>query len=46
MKPDYQLAATEVKGTAIMAAMDVTLPSNNQISKKIQYYGFSYLNLF
>jgi len=46
MKPDYQLAAKEVKGTAVMAAMDTTLPNNNQISRKYNITGFPTLIYF
>ena len=46
MKPDYQLAATEVKGVGTMAALDVTRPENNQISKKYNITGFPTLLYF
>ena len=46
MKPDYQKAATEAKEHAVMAAMDVTRPGNNVISKKFNVTGFPTLIYF
>lgn len=46
MKPDYQKAATEIKGSAVMAALDVTRPNNNQISRKYNITGFPTLLYF
>ena len=46
MKPDYQKGASEVKDQAIMAALDVTKPTNNAISKKFNVSGFPTLIYF
>ena len=39
LKPDYQAAATEIKGTAVMAAIDVTRSENGMIGKKYNITG-------
>ena len=46
MKPDYQQAATEIKGSGILAALDVTRPENNIISRKYNITGFPTLLYF
>ncbi len=46
LKPDYQLAASDLKGSAIVAALDVTRPDNNQISRKYNITGFPTLLYF
>ena len=46
MKPDYQAAATELKGKAVMAAMDVNKPENSPISRKYNITGFPTLLYF
>ena len=46
MKPDYQMAASEIKGTAVMAAIDVTRPDNSMIGKKYNITGFPTLLYF
>ena len=46
MKPDYQRGASEVKDDAVMAALDVTKPTNNAISKKYNVTGFPTLIYF
>ena len=46
MKPDYQAAATEMKGKAVMAAMDVNKPENTPISRKYNITGFPTLLYF
>ncbi len=46
LKPDYQLAADEVKGKAVVAAMDVTKPENSIVSKKYNITGFPTLLYF
>ena len=39
IKPDYQEAASEIKGTAVMAAIDVTRSENGMIGKKYNITG-------
>ena len=46
MKPDYQVAATEIKGQGTLAALDVTRPDNNKIGKKYNITGFPTLLYF
>ena len=46
MKPDYQVAATEMKGQGTLAALDVTRPDNNKIGKKYNITGFPTLLYF
>ena len=46
LKPDYQVAASEIKGTAVMAAIDVTRSENGMIGKKYNITGeFWYMYL-
>lgn len=40
MKPDYSLAATELKNKAILAAIDVNRPENSAIRKLYNITGF------
>ncbi|CAG0890765.1 unnamed protein product [Darwinula stevensoni] len=46
MKPDFAAAASELKGEAIMAAMDVTRPENSQASKLYNITAFPTLIYF
>jgi len=46
MKPDYQAAAKELKGSAVLAAMDVNKPENSVIAKKFNVTGFPTLLYF
>ncbi|XP_023325871.1 protein disulfide-isomerase A5 isoform X1 [Eurytemora carolleeae] len=46
MKPDYQVAAGEMKGKAVLAAMDVNKPENTPISRKFNITGFPTLLYF
>lgn len=40
MKPDYSLAATEMKNKAVLAAIDVNRPENSAIRKLYNITGF------
>lgn len=46
MKPDYASAATELKGQAILAAIDVNRPENAAIRKHYNITGFPTLLYF
>ena len=46
MKPDYALAATELKGQAILAAIDVNRPENSAVRKFYNITGFPTLLYF
>jgi len=46
MKPDYQMAAKELKGTAVLAAMDVNKPENSPVARKYNVTGFPTLLYF
>ncbi len=46
MKPDYALAATELKGQAIIAAIDVNRPENSVVRKQYNITGFPTLLYF
>ena len=46
MKPDYQAAANEMKGKAVLAAMDVNKPENSPVSRKYNITGFPTLLFF
>ena len=46
MKPDFAAAASDLKGEAIMAAMDVTRPENSQASKLYNITAFPTLIYF
>lgn len=46
MKPDYNRAATELKGESVLAAVDVTKPENAGLSKKFNITGFPTLIYF
>ena len=46
MKPDFQAAANEMKGKAVLAAMDVNKPENSPISRKFNITGFPTLLFF
>jgi len=46
MKPDYQAAATEMKGEAILAALDASKPENSPISRLYNVTGFPTLLYF
>ena len=46
MKPDFQAAANEMKGKAVLAAMDVNKPENSPISRKYNITGFPTLLFF
>jgi protein disulfide-isomerase-like protein len=46
MKPDYQAAAKELKGSAVLAAMDVNKPENSPVAKKYNVTGFPTLLYF
>ena len=45
-KLDYQVAATEMKGSAVLAAMDVNKPENSPVSRKYTITGFPTLLFF
>ena len=46
LKPDYQLAARELKGSATLAAMDVNKPENSPVARKFNVTGFPTLLYF
>lgn len=46
MKPDYSAAATELKKTHILAAIDVNRPENSVIRKQYNISGFPTLLYF
>ena len=46
LKPDYSAAATELKGQAIIAAIDVNRPENAVIRKQYNITGFPTLLYF
>lgn len=46
LKPDYQVAASELKGKAVLAAMDVNRPENSVISRRFNITGFPTLLYF
>ena len=46
MKPDFQAAAAELKGQAVLAAMDVNKPENSPVSRKYNITGFPTLLFF
>jgi len=46
MKPDYQVVAKELKGVAVLAAMDVNKPENSPVSRKYNISGFPTLLFF
>jgi len=46
LKPDYQVAASEMKGSAVLAAMDVNKPENSPVSRKYNITGFPTLLFF
>merc|ERR1719391_512469 len=46
MKPDYQAAATEVKGKAVMAAMDLNKGNNMPVKRAYNISGFPTLIYF
>ncbi|CAG0921552.1 unnamed protein product [Notodromas monacha] len=46
MKPDYAAAATELKGFAVLAAIDVTRPETSIVSKFLNVTGFPTLFYF
>ena len=46
LKPDFQTAATELKGSAVLAAMDVNKPENSAVSRKYNITGFPTLLFF
>jgi len=46
LKPDYQIAATEMKGKAVLAAMDVNKPENSPVSRMYNITGFPTLLFF
>jgi thioredoxin-like negative regulator of GroEL len=46
MKPDYAVAASEMKGTAVLAAMDATKTENNPVAKKYGVKAFPTLLYF
>lgn len=46
MKPDYALAPTELKGQAIIAAIDVNRPDNYVVRKQYNITGFPTLLYF
>ena len=43
---DYQVVAAEMKGLAVLAAMDVNKPENSRLSRKYNITGFPTLLLF
>lgn len=46
LKPQYSLAASEVKGQHVIAAMDMERPENNQNRKRFNITGFPTLIYF
>jgi len=46
LKPDYQAAATEIKGSAVLAAMNVDISENSAIAKKYNVTGYPTLLYF
>ena len=46
LKPDYQAAATELRGKAVLAAMDVNKPENSPVSRKYNITGFPTMLFF
>ena len=46
MKPDYQAAASEVKGKAVMAAMDLNKGANGPVKREYNISGFPTLVYF
>lgn len=46
LKPQYSLAATEVRSKHVIAAMDMEKPENNQIRKRFNITGFPTILLF
>jgi len=46
MKPDFQSAAKELKGSAVLAAMDVNKPENSAVARKYNITGFPTLLYF
>lgn len=46
LKPDYSAAATELKGQAIIAAIDVNRPENSVVRKQYNISGFPTLLYF
>ena len=46
MKPDFQVVAKEMKGSAVLAAMDVNRPENSPVSRKYNITGFPTLLYF
>lgn len=46
LKPQYSLAATEVKGKHVIAAIDMERPENNQARKRFNITGFPTLLYF
>jgi len=46
MKPDFQSAATELKGVATLAAMDANKPENSPIGKRYNVTGFPTIFFF
>ena len=46
MKPDFQSAAAELKGQAVLAAMDVNKAENSAVSRKYNITGFPTLLFF
>lgn len=46
MKPDYSTAATELKGQATLAAIDVNRPENSKVRKQYNITGFPTLIYF
>jgi len=46
LKPDYQAAAKELKGSATLAAMDVNKPENSPVARKFNVTGFPTLLYF
>ena len=46
MKPDFQSAASELRGKAVLAAMDVNKPENSPVSRKYNITGFPTLLFF
>ena len=45
-KLDYQVAAAEMKGSAVLAAMDVNKPENSPVSRKYNITSFRTLLFF
>lgn len=46
LKPQYSMAATEVKNKHVIAAMDMEKPENNQVRKRFNITGFPTLLFF